>query len=106
MEIYTQAGDNQYSQIGDNSKASSSYYKKMHFAYLDYEDKTIDLNKLKYIYSSINVYNNEKSYELGEIRYESLDEEILSVNEAGLIIAKSNASRNYKSKNRGHNKWI
>jgi len=86
----------------------------MHFAYLDYEDKTIeiqenypiDLNKLKYIYSSINVYNNEKSYELGEIRYESLDEEILSVNEAGLIIAKSNASRNYKSKNRGHNKWI
>ena len=46
------------------------------------------------------------SYELGEIRYESLDEEILSVNEAGLIIAKSNASRNYKSKNRGHNKWI
>ena len=76
MGIYTQAGDNSYSQIGDNSNVPSTYYKKMHFAYLDYEEKTveieenyqIDLNKLKYIFSSMNAYNNEKTYELGEIK--------------------------------------
>lgn len=72
----------------------------MHFAYLDYEDKTveieenyqIDINKLKYIYSSINVYGNEKSYELGEISYETLDEEIVSVDETGLVTAKENTT--------------
>lgn len=100
MGIYTQAGDNSYSQIGDNSNVPSTYYKKMHFAYLDYEEKTveieenyqIDLNKLKYIFSSMNAYNNEKTYELGEIKYESLDEELILVNETGLITAKKDAS--------------
>lgn len=71
-DIYT-TGDNTYGQIGNNSTTNSSYYTKMGFAYLDYEDKVveigeegyqIDLNKLKYIYSSINSYNNEQNYSI------------------------------------------
>lgn len=99
-DIYT-TGDNSYGQIGDNTTTSVSYYTRMGFAYLDYEDKTveidekgyqIDLDKLKYIYSSINAYNNEQIYTLGDIKYTSLDETIAIVNENGKITAKDGVS--------------
>jgi len=69
-DIYT-TGKNSFGQIGDNTTNDTSFYTKMEFIYLDYEDKTveiseqgyqIDKNKLKYIYSVINVYNNEQTY--------------------------------------------
>jgi len=99
-DVYT-TGDNTYGQIGDNTTTNSNYYKRMGFAYLHYEDKSveigkegyqIDLNKLKYIYSSINVYNNEQTYSLGDIKYTSLNETIAIVDENGKITAKDGVS--------------
>ena len=92
-DIYT-TGDNTYGQIGDNTEENTTYYKRMGFAYLDYEDKTIeidkkgyqiDINKLKYIQPSSNVYSDTGKYTLGEIKYTSLDTSKVQVSENGLI---------------------
>lgn len=99
-DIYT-TGDNRYSQIGDNTTINNSYYTKMGFVYLDYEEKIvtiekegyqIDKNKLKYIYSSINAYNNEQTYSLGEIKYSSENENIATVTKEGKVIAKEDVT--------------
>ena len=91
-DIYT-TGDNSYGQIGDNTETSKSYYTRMGFVYLDYEDKTvevdnngyqIDLNKLKYIESAINAYNDQNLI-LGELKYTSLNEAIAKVDSNGKI---------------------
>jgi len=92
-DIYT-TGDNTYGQIGDNTEDNTTYYKRMGFAYLDYEDKTIeidkegyqiDIKKLKYIQPSSNVYSKTGKYTLGEIKYTSLDTSKVQVDENGLI---------------------
>lgn len=99
-DIYT-TGDNSYGQIGDNTETSTTYYTRMGFAYLDYEDKTveidesgyqIDLNKLKYIYSSINAYNNEQTYSLGVVKYSSLNETVVTVDQTGKVVAQEGIS--------------
>lgn len=90
-------GDNQYGQIGDNTTKATNYYKQMGFAYLDYEEKTveivkdvpytIDLSKLKYITSSCNVYNNDKSYSVGQLKYTIEDGTLASVSQDGIVSA-------------------
>ena len=93
--------------MGDNTTIATTYYKRMGFSYLDYEDKIvevgkdgyqIDLNKLKYIYSSINAYNNEQTYSLGDIKYTSLDETKMVVDEAGKITVKDDITGTTKVK--------
>ncbi len=94
--MYILAGDNTYGQIGDNTKIQSTYYKKLGFVYLDYEEKTvevgdsgykIDLNKLKYVTSSINVYHDPKAYTVGQLKFTSIDETIANVDENGIVTA-------------------
>ncbi len=97
-DIYT-AGDNDYGQIGDGTSTNTTYYKKIGFLNLEYEDKTIymkeaesqiELNKLKYVgQASLNVYE-DKTISLGEIEFTSLNENIVTVDENGKIVAKGN----------------
>ncbi len=96
-DVYT-TGDNTYGQIGNNSTASKSYYTKMGYAYLDYEDKAvevdeqgyqIDLNKLKYIQQALNVYNQEVLLKVGDkIKYTLLDDTLATLDENGKITPK------------------
>ena len=99
-DIYT-TGDNSYTQIGDNTTTNTSYYKRMGFVYLDYEDKVVevttqgyqvDSDKVKYVYSSINAYNNEDAYIVGDLKYTSLNESLVTVDNTGMVAAKEGVS--------------
>lgn len=97
--MYTLAGDNSYGQIGDNTKIQTTYYKKIGFRYLDYKDKTveigdnsyqIDLSKLRYLSSDMNVFMKEIVYPIGELKFTSLDETIANVDEKGNVTGVKN----------------
>ncbi len=101
-DIYT-TGDNTYGQIGNNTKQNTSYYTKMGFAYLDYEEKTveikgtqgyqIDKNKIRYIQSVVNAYSNEQLLKVGDdIRYSILNDTIATMDENGKIMPKERAT--------------
>ena len=88
-EIYT-TGSNTYGQIGDNSNKDTSYYKNYGYSYIDYADKTVELktgkkytidkNKINLISSSINAYNNEKTFSIGDLEYTVSDTNKLAIN--------------------------
>ena len=89
-------GDNTNGQIGDGTTESKNHYTKMGYAELDYEEKEIildetgyqiDINKLKYNETTLNVYDNNTPIEIGKLEYTSSDEEIATVNENGFITA-------------------
>jgi len=105
-DVYT-TGDNTYGQIGDGSKENSQYYVKMGSAYLDYEDKTIeladsgyqfDVSKLKYVQNAMNVYNKENRISLGEVKLSLYNESLATIDEKGFITAVPKASGSTKLK--------
>lgn len=91
---------------------NTNYYKKMGSAYLDYEDKLIeigetgyqiDLNKLKYVQKTINAYNNDKALTVGEVKFEITNSSIANIDSANYITAKDRHNRSNKTKNTGFN---
>ena len=95
-DIYT-TGNNEYRQIGNNDTKDTTYYTKMWYAYLDYEEKSveiegtqgypIDREKIRYIQSVVNAYNNEPLLEVGEVKYKIQDTTLATVSNDGYITA-------------------
>ncbi len=95
-EIYT-TGNNEHRQIGNNDTKDKTYYTKMGYAYLDYAEKSVELEgaqgyqidreKIRYIQSVVNAYNNEPLLEVGEVKYKIQDTSLATVNSNGYITA-------------------
>ena len=93
------SGDNTYGQMGNGTNTGTNYLTKMEYIYLDYANKIvelnetgyqIDLNKLKYMYNTMNVFNDTKNeLEVGDLEYTSADTNFAEVNKNGFITAMS-----------------
>ena len=95
-DIYT-TGNNKYRQIGNNDIEDKTYYTKMWYAYLDYAEKSveiegtqgyqIDKDKIRYIQSVVNAYSKEPLLTVGNLKYSIQDTTLATVNSSGYIIA-------------------
>ena len=94
------SGDNSFGQMGKGTNTSTNYLVPMGYTELDYEDKEIildetgyqiDINKLKYIETLTNVYNDNEPLKVGKLEYTSSDETLATVNENGFITPKKSS---------------
>ncbi len=101
-DVYT-AGNNNYGQIGDNTEEKSTYFKKMGSVGIEYDESLvevgeagyqIDVNKIKVINSTINVYESQEDLSLGTLKYTSMDENMAKVSEGGFITVEEGQNRN------------
>ena len=107
-DIYT-TGSNESGQIGNNTKISTTYYERMAYARLEYENKTVELDKneqyqierdkLKYVQNVENVYDNPESLTVGQnLKYTVYDETYATVDGNGKITSKEGVSGSTKLK--------